>query len=618
MTSSRPGRGSVNINPLSRVHLRYVSWGAVPYLALTTSLGLLTIALAYRAAYDGAAWASWGRWFGLVLMFVPVAARLLFRKVSRTERISLLIVLTAGFYLVKVLYSPFEFKFVDELQHWRTAADILSTGQLFSYNYALPLSPLYPGLEIITTALVHLSGLDLVTAALVVVGFAKLLFILALFLLYEHVSKSTYVAALGALIAMTNPHFLVFSSSFAYQSVALPLAVLTLLLLAKLSRLEDRAFDLTLLASLFLIFAIIATHHATAFALLAFLGLWVMVGLIVRKTDSPPEERTKEKLVAGMGLAVGFTLLTLWTTFVAVSTSSYLSQPFLLAFKDVLSFIWRDGDGVFIRSTSPLPELVISALTVLLFTCALLYGLWAVWRKQRGNILSITLALASLSYFASIALRFSGQGAEISGRLWGFVFITLSFTVALGFAWLRRQTNSRFVYPFQLLTLTVFFLGSITAGYPAAFSRLPGDYRPTAFERSVEPQGVSVAVWSRQLGRGQRISTDFTNQVLLTTYGAQDAIYTQTEAMSAPVLDKATWQDFRKENIAYVLTDMRLTRALPEAGFYFDPNDRPTVLYEDPLPVAAFEKFMTPGADLLLDAGDLKLYDIRSLNEPQE
>ncbi len=619
MVQSRSNRTTVNIHPLSRLHVRYVSWGALPYLALTTSLGLLGIAFAYRASYDGAAWAGLGRWLGLICMFVPVALRLLMHGPSRSERAGLLAVLTIGFYLVKVLYSPFDFKFVDELQHWRTAADLLQTGQLFTYNYSLPLSPLYPGLEIITTALVNISGLNLVTAGLIVVGVAKLLFILSLFLFYEHVSKSAYVAGLGALIAMTNPHFLMFSSSFAYQSLALPLGVLTLLLLAKLTRLEGRAFDLTLAASLLVLFAVITTHHVTALMLLAFLALWVVVSLFVRKGDEDTQEdHTKEKLVAGSSLAIGFTFLTLWITFVAVSTSAYLSQPLLTAFQDVLKFIWRDGDAPAFRSSSPLHELVISGVTVLLFSCASLYGLSVAFRKWRNNVLVVTLALGSLSYFVSIALRFSGQGAELSGRLWSFVFVALAFTVALGFAWLRRSVRPSIAYPLQLLTLTVFFLGSITAGYPAAFSRLPGGYLPSAFERSVEAEGVSAAVWSRQLGEGQRIAADFTNQALLNTYGDQNAVRTLTEAMSAPELSAEVWQDLKGEGVDFVLTDMRLTEDLPKTGYYFDPSDQLALTYDEPLRAGAFEKFMTPGSDLLLDAGSLKLYDIRSLHEPQE
>jgi hypothetical protein len=620
MVQSRSNRttlsSSVRINPLNRLHLRYVTWGALPYLAITTSLGLLGIAFAYRASYDGATWAGLGRWLGLACMFLPVAARLLMRGPSRAERVGLLGLLSIGFYLVKILYSPFDFKFVDELQHWRTAADLLTTGQLFTYNYSLPLSPFYPGLEIITTALVNVTGLHVVTAGLMVVGASKVLFILALYLFYEHVSRSAYVASLGALVAMTNPHFLIFSSSFAYQSLALPLAVLALLLLAKLTRLEGRAFDLTLAASVFVIFAVITTHHVTAFMLLAFLGLWAVVAMFVRRSDSAPE-RTKERLVAGSSLVIGVTLLSLWITFVAVSTSAYLSQPLLDAFKDVLEFMWRDADAPLLRTPNPLHELIISAVTVVLFSCALLYGLWVAFRRYRHNALALALGLGSLSYFVSVALRFSGQGAELSGRLWSFVFVALAFTVALGFAWLRR-TAPNLAYPLQLLTLTVFFLGSVTAGYPAAFSRLPGSYLPSAFERSVEAQGVSVALWSRQLGEGQRIATDFTNQALLNTYGDQNAVRTLTDAMSAPTLTPEVWEDLKTEAVDYVLTDFRLTEALPKTGYYFDPSDVSTFVYEDPLPRGSFEKFMTPGSDLLLDAGDLKLFDIRSLYELQE
>ena len=37
-----------------------------------------------------------------------------------------------GLYLVKLLHSPLSFTFSDELQHWRTAGDIIESGYLFA------------------------------------------------------------------------------------------------------------------------------------------------------------------------------------------------------------------------------------------------------------------------------------------------------------------------------------------------------------------------------------------------------------------------------------------------------------------------------------------------------
>ncbi|MGO8477736.1 hypothetical protein ACC739_38260, partial [Rhizobium ruizarguesonis] len=52
----------------------------------------------------------------------------------------------------------------DEFLHWATVKDILEAGRLFLPNPLLPVSPLYHGLELITSALVNLSGLSVLAA----------------------------------------------------------------------------------------------------------------------------------------------------------------------------------------------------------------------------------------------------------------------------------------------------------------------------------------------------------------------------------------------------------------------------------------------------------------------
>jgi hypothetical protein len=84
-------------------------------------------------------------WGGLVLIFVPVALRLLAPDVGRKERLALSVFLGVAFYLVKVLASPHGFTFADEYTHLRSTEDILRTWHLFAFNPLLPTaSPLSP------------------------------------------------------------------------------------------------------------------------------------------------------------------------------------------------------------------------------------------------------------------------------------------------------------------------------------------------------------------------------------------------------------------------------------------------------------------------------------------
>ena len=57
-------------------------------------------------------------------------------------------------YAIKLIHSPGSFTLFDEFHHWATLDDILVTGHLFIHNNILPASPFYPGLEIVSSAMV--------------------------------------------------------------------------------------------------------------------------------------------------------------------------------------------------------------------------------------------------------------------------------------------------------------------------------------------------------------------------------------------------------------------------------------------------------------------------------
>ena len=104
----------------------------------------------------------------MLLLFAPAAARVLSAGATRAERIGILLMLAMGLYLVKVIHSPAGFTFYDELQHWRTVVDSAQQERLFVENPLLRTSPLFPGLEVATQAVMSLTGLSPFVAGLVV------------------------------------------------------------------------------------------------------------------------------------------------------------------------------------------------------------------------------------------------------------------------------------------------------------------------------------------------------------------------------------------------------------------------------------------------------------------
>lgn len=205
-------------------------WGWLPGLSFVSALGLPLTACADTAARGGAAWAEPHFWFALLVLFAPTAMRLAAVQTTRRERIRLVALLGLGLYLVKVLNSPTAFTLHDELGHWRATDDIMQTGHLFRANPLDRIYPLYPGVEIVTTALTHLGGWTLFGAGVIVLAVARMVLVTTIFLFFETVSKLARVAGTAALLYMTNPNFVFFDAQYAYELLALPLAALGLLM----------------------------------------------------------------------------------------------------------------------------------------------------------------------------------------------------------------------------------------------------------------------------------------------------------------------------------------------------------------------------------------------------
>src|SRR6266571_612329 len=253
-----------------------IAWGWLPILTLTSALAMLPVAYAYTSSRSGTAGAATFFWLGVLLMFVPPVVRLISPAASRFERMNLLCVVGACFYLVDVVARPFAFSGHDAFVHSRTADDIFRSGHLFSENPLLPASPFYPGLEIVTNALSRLSGLNTFTAGTIVVGVARLVMILSLFILYERITKSARAAGIATILYMANPHFLFFDAQYSYESLALPLATLVLFATARHDELSsDRRW--IMLAALIPLGAVVVTHHVTSFVFDGLFLLWAVM-----------------------------------------------------------------------------------------------------------------------------------------------------------------------------------------------------------------------------------------------------------------------------------------------------------------------------------------------------
>ena len=292
------------------------AWGSLPLVALIVSIGLLVIAVAFSNARLAAPDADLLYWAGFLLIVIPIALVVLRPDRTRSERVGLVILLGLATYVAKVLHSPSYFTLLDEFLHVRTAQDIIDTGRLFLPNPLLVVSPLYPGLELVTSGVAQLTGLATFDVGVAIVGFARLLLMLSLFAVFEEASGSARVASIAAVIYGSNPNFGLFDSQFAYESLALPLAVASIYAVVRWQRAEVHRRRYLVLA-LVAISGVVVTHHLTSIVLIAFLAIWMIVAAVVG-----PRRAWLQPAVAFLFAA---TAAVIWVLTIASETIRYLA-----------------------------------------------------------------------------------------------------------------------------------------------------------------------------------------------------------------------------------------------------------------------------------------------------
>ena len=597
----------------------------VSVVALIAATGVLVVAAAYTAGRRGHAGASWADrmyWLGQLLILTPVAARLLSRRaLVASETVTLVVVLTVAEYLVKVCYSPAAFTYADELMHWRTATDILQTGKLFTANNLLPISPYYPGLEEVTSALASITGLSIFTSGLIVAGAAHLLFVCVLFVLFRYVSGSHRIAGVALLLYSSESLFSSFDSMFVYQTLALPFLGLTVLAVYRLATPQAAGrrvgwFTLAALSAS----ATVVTHHVTSYLLVATLEVITLGALLARD----------RRLIAWASIMalVSAAAFAAWIVFVAPSTVGYL-QPVIEGALQNFRAIFAGGHSgappPASAANGPLENQALAAAAVLIMSVLVPVGWWQVWRRYRHQPWLVALAIGAVSWYVIVAVRlFVANGSELAGRASTFVFLPAGFIAALAvirltdnsLRWpaIRADVRRRapVVVAVAVVAALVLVFNGLVNGWPPYWERLPGPYQVAGAERSVGPEQVASADWALAvLGPGNRFATDEGDLPVLGSYGDQNTVGDDGFLYTSSAFTPAAAQQVQAQSIGYVLVDRRLSEMLPASGQYF-PVDPNAGKYTRPLPLADLTKFdHVPGVARIYDSGNIVIYDLK-------
>ncbi len=591
--------------------------GLLPILMLTSTSGLLIVSFAYYISPYGDLAFEFFFFLGLLLIFVPNVVRLTSPATSRLERICLLCVVGICFYLVQLMISPLRVSSFDEFLHWRTAADIARTGHLFSENSMLPVSPYYPGLEIVTNALSTISELSTFQAGILVINAARLLMTLSLFLFYEQITRSSRMAGIATIIYMTNPHFLFFDASFSYETLALPLATFMLYILARYET-RDKDHRWVIFTAWIVLASVTITHHMTDYVFVGLLILWAAVSLF-----RPSSRSTRVHLVA---IALFGVLLALAYAFLLRGNPvwGYLSSYFATALKELGHIIAGTSTTrpLFINppgGQTPIWDRLLMTASVAIVTFGLPFGLLSLWQQHRDDALAIMFGIFSLAYPVTQVFRFTNFGSEITDRSAAFLFLPAAYvlTILITHFWPTRKLNWE-ATSLVTYTILVVFLGGVILNSGPGWSSLPGPYVVVADGRSVEPEGIQASAWALSyLGPDNRVGTDRINQLLMNTFGDQHVVTGLDDKVDlssvffSSNLDPTEKAVLRSARADYLVVDLRLSTSLPLEGFYFETDDPDAFHLTSPISRAALTKFNTVRhINRLFDSGNIVIYDV--------
>ena len=590
--------------------------GRLPEVALGMACATLIVAAAFAGARSSKSWATDLFWVGQVALYAIPAAFLLFRRsILRAEAFGIALLMPIATFLILAYYSPDQFRFLDEFQHVQTAQTILATHHLFHVNTSLPVSPQYPGLEIITSALVAITHLSIITSGMIVTGVAHVLVGVCLYFLVLEVVGRPRVAAFAAVIYATAPHYQFFDSYFIYQTIAIPFLLLSLLAVVKMVKSKGGVANAWGAVALACGAVTVVSHHITSYALVAVLFAFVVVQPFLPR--SARSWRVVVVFLAVVAMVVG------WDLGVATATLSYIKPIIdaLLGRHGVLPNSHKQG----VSGTLPVVDSIWEYASTLLLVVLACFGTWQVWKSRQGegNAVSLGLGLGALSIFIVLVVRVaSGDGSELAGRAMSFALIPISLVAAVILIDRARRKPDRPRHGLRRFQnfgmavvgtaiLVVLAVGGIAGGWPSYYARLPGPYRVSAYERSVDQHNLDAATWAATaLPRGGGVASDDFTESMFSALGNQAYQRNVADLFLTTSYTGADRSLVRDKRITFVVADKRITEQLPASGFYFSPDPHQGN-YKKPLPGVTIDKFNSvPGVSRIFDDGTIVIYDL--------
>lgn len=544
-------------------------------------------------------------WVGYLLELACVLLRVVQTRWA-AEWWGWLIGLAALTFLPKLLMSLNGPVYLDEYEHYRHALDILRTGSLAATSHDASVIQYYPGLELGTIAVHEVTRLPVWASGQLLLFLAHLATLALIVTLGRTLGFTRGECGASAVIYALNPNFVYVDTQFASESLAIPLALLTVLCALRARLAVDAVVSARYVAlGVVSAAATVATHHIASF--------FMVVACLLVTLSVPSSRNAGRRGVADISI-IGPVAITLVAaaavatslTIVVRATARYLTPGAGTAFSQMMRVLFGQASDMqrsglsaggapwFERYSADIAPILSTGIAILALANVVVN-----WRRERQiSRLDLVFALIALAYPRSLFSLSSGGGDAVQ-RSWAFSYVGVALVAPAAWNLLRgaarRYSRVGAVRLLALVPLSVLAIGNIAAGQDADH-RFPGPYAFGSDTRSRTLEQRNLDAWldaNVPVGAGvisDRVTAaSIEGDTRLRVPGpTQTAVYDIFR--DGPDLPAAVRRDIAQGNFRYFVLDTRILTQEPSRDF-FDGYDT----YRQSIDPAALARLGTTG-----------------------